>query len=945
MFTDENVPGYEGLVIDELNKMKARGFWPHVGISVAAQVLDSRLVITNEQDLLKFRLTSEEIEAIISEASDKVVDSYNTKYESSKSSHLKKTSNSAEYTYQFVAEVTGKGGWNNEKKENEEIIPRWNLNKEIRSPGLLVRTIKELGETETVSLMIVNGLPFFKNEDGVMVQGTPEWSKWGESWTISGERLAWKDGSKALAWLQNMFPSGVDLVAYNHSLNAPTLPGGFFKAKILFRKIEVEGVDLQTDGSGWYHPEAPEMSELVAKYGLRPFQFRFINQNGTFAKGMIFPCELSKHDDQPCISLDWSQIKGKNKAGAKSFRKNNKSLSVEGFFGAIQVWHKKSTLSGGFELLENIQRNARTEEIITKLLKKKFGKMGQMGVDFLLARIAKDDPSLARMMDFCLALKAKGVDIHPMQVPTIRSTVQEKLSNFLWLCAQGAGIEFPQYAARLDATIPKGKCVVSGIAPGTKVAGYRFPIIHSQGLVVLETIAPSEHMLIDGKMPLNQCIMSPSDLTFAMQGDDDGDIVGISADPEMVELFSNKLDDLVFHLEGTNIRDIVISSKSPEFKAFALKGPQRPLVGRLTIQRAKLLAVGDKMGAIALSLLIQQAVDMAKKIPKWVDYQAAASLVNWKKLDDGSYSFHRTAPMTQMEEENPDMIDIKKINFWVANRLIAAGHFEEIVVNGRTKKKAINPLTWRNEGKKIVPAFWRPCQKVPGFGNLVHFCYDTALSEWQKIEEKFKLTSPVVDFVRELELFFSDIQESPLSHEDLLEKSGLRSHGQVWSHILKGNWSETRRLELINDNTERLHESLMQCTEEELITLFLMELRLGKPANLNKAFKTVCFEGSPILARLGLSYEAKSCNFLNPERLGKVLKWITAGNAVVRLNNFVFSSTSHAENCKDELGQPIQQFACKDCMETLNSAVMSSIRRESKFERETELRPFIASLN
>jgi hypothetical protein len=123
------------------------------------------------------------------------------------------------------------------------------------------------------------------------------------------------------------------------------------------------------------------------------------------------------------------------------------------------------------------------------------------GIDGLASDVARKDPIIRLMLQLLHAASTSGLKLHPWHVPRIREAIKDRLARRLYTATQGAGIKVPSYVARIDATIPHGKVVLSKrdgswIPAGTKIAGFRFPIILPQGLLQLTTIEPPAHLLV-----------------------------------------------------------------------------------------------------------------------------------------------------------------------------------------------------------------------------------------------------------------------------------------------------------------------------------------------------------------------------------------------------------------------------------------------------------------
>lgn len=391
---------------------------------------------------------------------------------------------------------------------------RWQFVHEFRSSGLMHLLVNHIHgwQNEPTAIGILHERPK-KNTDENAEQEEQEFADSGDfiremnlllklGVVVSKGRLGWNKRSPAWQYLIKAFPKAIDFSAYNHSLNAPIIPDGFLpRINISFKRLtSPDGVDLATDGSGWYHPESPEMQPLITKYGLCAFQIRMLHpETGLFAKGIVFPSvQAIGADNKPGIVLDWVQIKGKHKALAKQRRTEDAFKCVEGcFLGVLQTWSKPATLSACFEMLENVQMNPRTKEITKGLIGKAMARLRTRGLDGLVADVARKDPVIKAILQLTQVAQTHGLKYHAYQVPRVAQATERKLSNTLWVNAQGAGLRLPSYVCRLDTTVPVGKVVLTDMKAGKKVIAYRFPIVLSEGLLELETIKPPAHLFVD----------------------------------------------------------------------------------------------------------------------------------------------------------------------------------------------------------------------------------------------------------------------------------------------------------------------------------------------------------------------------------------------------------------------------------------------------------------
>lgn len=841
---------------------------------------------------------------------------------------------------------------------------RWQFDRDLRSSGLMSLIVEELHgpQDEPVALGLLNQLPFSPKP-------RPEWLEEMDNLNannvaVSGERLGWNMKSPAWPTLLQAFPKDIDLSAYGHGLNAPVLPEGYLpNVQVTFMTLRNEdGIDLDTDGSGIYHPDAPEMQAFIAKYGLVACQPRMMNPaSGLFAKGTLFPSTRALNaSGEPAIVFDWGQIKGRYKATAKKRRGENAVKTVDGcHIGMLFAWNRRARISSGFEMLECIQTNQRTIEIVRELTDDAMDLLEKRGMEGLVADVAKKDPIIRLMAQLVSLANQQGLDFHAWQVPRVRKAIEDKLGRRLYQISQGGGLKLPSYVCRLDATVPPGHCVVAGMNAGKTVVGFRFPMILSQGLVRLQTIKPKPHHLVNGEMTPHQVILNPKDLKLGMQGDDDGDVMGLTDNPLLVELFSHRLDERKYHIEPKGIPREV-ATNSPEGLKY-LQTDHRGIVGRCTVWRSRLLAIGDYQAAVGMSVAVQENIDLQKRTPEWSDVRAAARLQNWKQDSEGEYHF--SIRFDAEDLENGTGFPEKLVHKWVGQRLIQAGCCsEQTNDDGSPYMKAECPLWWRPRpgmGKRVDPANWAIPPEDPDvmqFENLVHIAARQTYKRWQTFAADFLTRREQVSMGALLPVVLASrgIQAIPTpmnwdQYWTLRNKSGLSAYNN------KVQKAQDEKKKASGDDAWRAHErELLQAqtmfeaklaraiesgtlTMNDLATIWVMEAEHEK-GNLNNAFRVICWEGSPVLEILGLS-ETPKCRFLyrgEQNRLEAVVDYCLAKpDPFKALAALAAKAKTHGLEVKNSNGEPVHTHECPDCMEAMQTALVRAIRTR-KTSRETE---------
>jgi hypothetical protein len=294
--------------------------------------------------------------------------------------------------------------------------------------------------------------------------------------------------------------------------------------------------------------------------------------------------------------------------------------------GVIRSEDRPKTIDASYQLAENLQPSERVREFFKNRIRKAISKVIASGVDGLIEAVDEDSTQARSLLDLLAVLDARyGVCIDPMAFPYIQGEVKRMKGRKLYQAGQTGELKGRNFTIFMDHNVARGHCVVSDSyakEEGVEIAVWRNPIILSTGLLVLKSAKPQLHHLgsrnAEGDRVVPEYIMYLNPLDCAdMQGDDDGDQVAATKDPEVVVLFrEERICTERYVIEppkDSKKRDI--RSASPEgiaYVAFDHRGP----VGIPANARAKLLAVGTPKCvelATLMSVLAQECVDMNKR--------------------------------------------------------------------------------------------------------------------------------------------------------------------------------------------------------------------------------------------------------------------------------------------------------------------------------------------
>ena len=790
------------------------------------------------------------------------------------------------------------------------------------------------------------------------------------------------------------FPKAVD-GCYIRSLGAPTIGNGIFTdLSFAFRDItaiDSNGNEIHAgcDGSGRIHPAHPVFERIGT---VCPIQIRIWNiHQGAFAKGILVPDDrCTDEDGRPDIWVDWLQVKGglkdraKSNSGMKNGAFNSEGLLVDEErliiarpsdrerkndldrwnLAILQVWDRPGTIRWCFEVLERVRDTNQNRAFVVEFLQEALQKLEDKGgLQGILERIAEEDPKIALTVKLCEKLSERsGVEVSPMQIPFIWDYIQDELQRQLYHFRQGAGKRSERFVIVMNAAVPSGMAVIGParnedgsrrFKHGDEIAVTRFPMIAPQSLRVLKCITPSRnrypHLLESctikterGQRVPQQCIyMNPFDVEM-MQGDDDGDTVLVDSDPRVITMFKERIavipgnPDASFLIEPGKVAnswkskvpmiepDGSVSAKAVEILGLDSRGP----VGPLTYYLSLFIAIGDLMAARACFVLIQEAIDSGKHVVLLSDPDKLVIESNWKEVESNVFS-----PVNCKAKENGRWYDsstgtlnMQEFSKWVFRR--AGVKLQEV-------------LTWRNdEGTKRTRDDDWGIKDSPAGENLVHYCNKAAYYLWQAWKEDNNLTrcEPVSLtglLPATLGLSLEELTIDPRQYRILLNRSGLSKFQAVLNDIRKSQKTVEERNRLVDAASQELAHSLSQLSVKELCIIWSSELTDPKnlKSGINRAFRTICFNGSPILESLGVEMD-NTCPFLNGDNLdnvfGQLLVAVEQGLEV----DIFYAAENWTSHLSDDLSSEEQDLhgeeECHHCRKLIRAKAVSHARNSKQ---------------
>ena len=750
------------------------------------------------------------------------------------------------------------------------------------------------------------------------------------------------------------------------------------------------------DGSGRIHPAHPVFERIgtVCPIQIRIENFqRGVFAKGI----LVPDDRCTDADGLPDIWVDWLQVKGKWKDNAKSnsglktgafnsdgvlvdesklvtarFNEQNsgKSALDRWHMAILQVWDRPGTIRWCFEVLERVRDTDKNRRFIVEFLQEAMQKLEDKGgLQGILNRLAEEDPKIAFALNMCEKLSERsGIEISPFQIPFIWDYVQDELQRILYHFRQGAGKRSERFVIVMNAAVPKGHAVIGParneegtwrFKHGDEIAVTRFPMIAPQSLRVIKCITPSERRYPNllssctikthnGQRVPQQCIyMNPFDVEM-MQGDDDGDTVLVDSDPRVIEMFKERISvipgnpDASFLIEPGKVAnswkskvpmcepDGTVSAKAVEILGLDSRGP----VGPLTYYLSLFIAIGDLMAARACFVLIQEAIDSGKHVVLLSDPDKLIVESNWKEVEPNVFSpvGCRARENGKWYDDQTGTLNMQEFSKWVFRRA------------GVSLKDVI---TWRNDdgAKRTRDDDWG-IKDSPAGENLVHYCNKAAFHLWNafKVDNDLTRGEPVeiagllpATFGLSMDNLTYDLEDNSQAREYrlLLNRSGLGKFQSVLGDIRKSQKTVEERNRLVDAASEELAHSLSQLNVEELCTIWCNELQdeENRKSGVNRAFRTVCFNGSPILEALGVEMD-NNCPYLNGDMLdnvfGQLLLAVETGQEI----DIFYATENWTKHLTDDLSESEQSHhgdeECDHCKKLLRAKAVNHARNNKQ---------------
>jgi hypothetical protein len=464
--------------------------------------------------------------------------------------------------------------------------------------------------------------------------------------------------------------------------------------------------------------------------------------------------------------------------------------------------------------------------------------------------------------------------------------------------------------------------------------------------------------------------MHPSDITGRMQGDSDGDIVGITNNPDAIQLMSHLMwDGKIRAVEPAGVKDETLLDSQDGLSY--LNSDPRGNVGGMCLHQARLFAVGDIDGAIACAYPYQEAVDQAKRVVNHVDVWAAGNPDAWRQRTDGTWAVEKKIGVLERRKFE------SRTKGFVMARLGEFGYAEK---NGEGRwSMTKDPLTWRFKEKRVQPseleAFasfhdggislveysflsvakrWVSAKSVfaldeerivdlSAIAGAIHQMtageFEPARADWQVYRDGIRRACGLRDAVGEMRELYESLKARPQNEEDELDEEKSTEKSMDFEAQMSAIM-------------QRLRGKLSMMDAQQLEFAWFMEVTYSTKqgddkegyGSLNNAFRAVAWAGSPIMESLGLQ-EQESCDFLSQEEVTSLTDiFVASDRPSEALAKYTLSATGHQQHVGDQ-GEMVAFHECEACMDRLTGAFVTKMRAQRKSVESRFWAKFIGKAN
>ncbi len=472
-------------------------------------------------------------------------------------------------------------------------------------------------------------------------------------------------------------------------------------------------------------------------------------------------------------------------------------------------------------------------------------------------------------------------------------------------------------------------------------------------------------------LSVTTAICSPADVAD-QQGDDDGDIVALSSDASLVEAvtaYRLSSDRRAFEPVGEKVIVPLVGDDGEVTEEALDYLSTDPMVspGLPTIGRSRLLAMGDTLGALAMSVCVQECVDSGKRRVAFTQFRDAMDPRMWKQDANGVLRLSVPRRLRTLMSEDEVAGEVRK--FVAARKKLFLGDDKAKVLGWRTQTSSTE-LTWSDVNECFEPKRlkgkvdcdnwqWSLEKQTAEVGNLVHLAHDEAKLRWLQAGLDLEAGADIElrDFLPLL-LTGAGFASSETTtswteyRSDLRVTSGLKQFGSsIRTAMSKQGDARSIRVEAAYS---QLHLDLRDLVERDgvqaLLDIWFHETSVH--GNVSHAFRAVAFPGSPVLALLDIDAPA-ACSFLTKEKVDAAVEISLARTKPFAVLDRMINSTApkpahvvtHESSTFDADGNPVAMAECSCCVKTLQDSLVGALRTRKGRDHNLVIKAMVSSLN
>jgi hypothetical protein len=382
------------------------------------------------------------------------------------------------------------------------------------------------------------------------------------------------------------------------------------------------------------------------------------------------------------------------------------------------------------------------------------------------------------------------------------------------------------------------------------------------------------------------------------------------------------------------------------------------------------MELGIPRNALASGVLVQENIDVGKRVVHYTDIRLAADLRNWIAADDGTVRLKDGCKFASdsVYVHSDGSVNMDRMSEWARD------------ASGRAKTEDLLP--WRKTDKRLplsqcVAILKRYDGDINNAKTLLTHCAIRASLLLLKVDATSE-PEEIIDLPSLLPRLVSkslgvEVRVPYISYKDYqrstLKASGLSEYGHELARICTaGKFTHAERDAMIEAERILLWERLKQMANprsenyEVELTAKLLQIWVQETTphpdkthgpNIKRAFRAILWPGSPILKIIdpdGKGIEGTGCPFMTAPRLEATMQYLLklcntqSGReemlqAIPTVNPSIFVATQigilRSVKHEAEMGIPLSE--CPHCVRTISGKVVSEQRKKTADGHKQEI--------